>query len=234
MTSINIFILHYQDELKTYRCLEAFQRQAHIYAQNTRTFIIDNGSPQPFKLESRDGLHFRDVEVIRYEQNLFLIEAFNRAIRANKAAFYICAANDVVPYAGLINGLISTLIQKDVGVASAGTNDLGAGWLYVGDKPDPTGKVIDVPHVDNSLWAFSHRLVKEIGLPDCEGHTHQQCWASNQDYCYRARMAGFRVCACKHVFYWHEHMGGMNLEAWQAGRDWLRYKWGEKAGEVGA
>jgi hypothetical protein len=91
-----------------------------------------------------------------------------------------------------------------------------------------------MPHVDNTVWGWRHDLIDAIGYPDCEGHTHRACWASNQDYCYRARRAGYRVLGVLGAYVRHAHHGGQDMVAYQAGRDWLAKKWGKVASEVWA
>jgi cephalosporin hydroxylase len=58
-------------------------------------------------------------------------------------------------------------------------------------------------HVDNCAWAFSQRLIDDIGLPD--GAFPGAGWGANLDYCYRAREAGWLVVAARGSFISHRH-----------------------------
>jgi GT2 family glycosyltransferase len=220
---INIFVLHYEKEGLTTACLNSLAPQAKMLSAGL--FVIDNGSPVPF----RGG----GAKIIRHGQNLFLIEAFNRAMQENPADVYMCVANDTLARPGMVERLADALRDRTVGIVAPGTNDMGAGVLYV---PLPGRHAsVETRHVDNTCWAFRRDLVKQIGWPDCTGHTHRACWSSNQDFCYRARQGGFRVMAVRGAYVNHAHNGGQDAAAAQAGRDWLIRKWGiEKAQEIWA
>lgn len=216
---MTIFVLHHAKDDVTNACLASLIDQGPI-------LVIDNGSPIPFVPAHGN------ITVMRNEQNLHLIDAFNRAMQAHPDDWYLAVTNDTKASPGMVDKLLAALHDPAIGIVSGGTNDRGAGALYAphpGDWPS-----IDMPHVDNTIWGWPHDLVEAIGWPDCAGHTHIGCWGSNQDYCYRARRAGYRVVGVRSAYYWHAHDGGQDVEAWQAGRDWLQQKWGDKAPEVWA
>lgn len=220
---IHIFVMHYEDTVKTMWCVQSLLPQAKLLG--AQIFVIDNGSSIP--------AFFAGAQTIRHPKNLFLIRAFNEVMQANPADMYLSMANDTVAATGMLTKLVGALRNREVGIVSPGTDDQGAGVLWVpqpGDWPS-----VETNHVDNTCWAWRHDLVKAIGWPDCDGHKHRACWASNQDYCYRARRAGYKVLAVRGAFYHHAHHGGQDAQAAKAGRDWLVWKWGEqKAKEISA
>jgi GT2 family glycosyltransferase len=220
----NIFVLHYQKDMVTAACLNSLIPQVKLLS-GAELFVIDNGSPRRFVQVG--------PKIIRFEYNLFLIEAFNRAMQTHPADVYICVANDTIAHPGTIEKMVMALRNPEVGIVAAGTNDSGAGCLFV---PGPgRWSSVEATHVDNTFWGFRRDLTKQIGWPDCAEHHHRACWASNQDYCYRARQAGFKVMAVRSAYVEHAHIGGQDAVAEQAGRDWLIHKWGEeKAREVWA
>ena len=223
MSRVNVFVLHYEDQAKTEECLT--DMLGGNGGADTHFFVIDNGSHKPFQ----GGKWLTEVRVVVYQQNLPLIEAFNRAMRDNPADVYVCMANDTHMWPGTLRRMVRELDDPAVGIVAPGTNDSGVGLLWVGNKPQPNEPTLSVPDVDNTCWAFTQRLVDAIGWPDCTGHTHRACWGSNRDYCFRARQAGFEVLAVRGAFIWHAHNGGQDMVADQAGREWLSRKYQGKA-----
>lgn len=218
---IRIFILHYQNELKTDRCVRAFADDARRWAE---IVVIDNGSTERYTAK-RD-----DVRVVRLPQNIPLIAAYNTGMQAHPSDIYICVANDTRPEPGMFGRLVANLVTDEIGVVAPGTNDRGVGLMYV---PTPGNwSNIEMTHVDNTCWAFRHDVIQSVGWPDCEGHKHWACWASNQDFCYRVRQAGYQVVCVRSAYLWHENEGGRDLAAWAAGREWLVWKYGPEKARV--
>lgn len=219
---VNVFVLHWEHDDVTNTCVASWMPECQRHG--ARLIVIDNGSRKPYHTNLA-------VEVVRHERNLFLIEAFNRVMQDNPAGVYVACTNDTKIGRGSLGILLEALGDRKIGVVAPGTNDQGAGVLTV-TEATPANTRQYTGHVDNTCWAWRHDVVEAVGWPDCVGHTHRACWASNQDFCYRVRMAGYRVLAVRDAFLWHAHDGGMDTEAWQAGRRWLELKWGEKAAEV--
>jgi len=190
-------ILHYgrseADERMTEQCIRS------LWWQGARIVVIDNGSPRIYKPNG--------VGRIRLERNQFLITAFNAGIEAVRREhdIYFCLNNDIVADAGMVGRLVEVLRDPAVGVVAPGSSDQGTGVLHV-PYASPQWTDREAKHVDNHAWGFRRDVVERIGLPDCEGHSHRACWASNRDYCYRARMAGYKVMAVRSAYV--THLGG--------------------------
>lgn len=217
--STHIFVLHYEKIDVTLKCLDALIADP-AFGIDFKVIVIDNGSGEatvPWE------------ETVGLVENFPLIRAFNLGMQAYPAENYVCLTNDTIPAVGMVGKLVDALNDPQVGIVAPGTNDMGSGILFVGDQPIPDFESVETSHVDNVCWAFRHDFVEQVGWPDCEGHTHRACWSSNQDYCYRARQAGYKVLAVRGAYLWHAHMGGSDSEAWRAGRDWLERKWGDEA-----
>jgi GT2 family glycosyltransferase len=213
-----IFLLHWAKDDVTNNCLKHLSGQGAV-------IVIDNHSPVPFVPDV-------PVAVMRLDDNYPIITAFNYAMRAYPSSEYFCITNDTEPAPGMIARLQEVLDDPAVGIVAPGTNDTGAGVLYVSEPGAGVDQVTN--HVDNTAWGFRHDLVAKIGYPDCEGHTLRSCWGCNQDYAYRARQAGYKVIAVRSTYIKHAHMGGQDVEAWAAGQDWLTRKWGQEASKVWA
>jgi GT2 family glycosyltransferase len=219
-----VFVLHYENTATTDKCIDSILRSTGLAAL-PNIVVIDNGSPTPY---------YDVVRVRRLDENLHLIPAFNTVMQEYPSDIYICANNDTLWAPWTLSALLDVLENyEDVGIVAPGTNDRGAGILTV-DRPDPALPAEITAHVDNCVWGWTQALVNAIGWPDSEGHTHRANWASNQDYCYRARTAGFDNIAVRGAYVEHAHDGGQDMAAWQAGHDWLALKYGAEADKVWA
>lgn len=223
---VGVCILHYQDDEKTDACVDAFCFPTMF--SDEFIVVIDNGSDVPYK----NDLPW--VRIVRLEKNIPVVEAWNAGMKAHPADIYFLANNDAIPSEDCIYKLANALEDPTVGIVAAGTSDTSVGAMYV-PEPNATLASIDMNHVDGHLWGWRHDLVEQIGYPDCEGHTHQMCWGSNRDYCFRARQAGYRVVCVRSAYVDHQHHETYDrAEADAAGRAWLQQKWGELAAQVEA
>jgi GT2 family glycosyltransferase len=222
--TVHIFVLHYEKDEVTNACLEALLGDALVPSEDTKLFVIDNGSPVPYDTE------FLSFSVIRFDENLPLIDAYNRAMQENPADAYICMANDTNPAVGMVGKLVAVLDDPHVGIVAPGTNDMGAGILWVSQPGDWSS--IPTTHVDNTCWGFRQDLVDKIGWPDAEGHPHRANWYANRLYCWKARMAGYLVLAVRSAYIGHAHHGGQDAVADEAGLDWISLRLGGRVHEA--
>jgi len=213
---VGIYILHYQDDETTDRCVAAFQAQG---IEGLRIVVIDNGSDVRFIPTDES------VIVHRLDVNTPVVAAWNAGMQAYPARVYFVANNDAFPAEQCIQKLIAALDDPQIGIVAPGTSDTTVGAMFVSYANAPVPS-IDLPDVDGHLWGWTQALVDAIGWPDCEGHTHQMCWGSNRDYCLMARRAGYRVVCVRSAYVYHEHEVTYDRnEADAAGRAWLQAKW---------
>lgn len=220
---LHVFVLHYEKDAVTHACVSSLWEQV-TQLEGAALFVIDNGSPTPYVPSGEP--------VIRLRKNAFLIDAFNKAIERKPADAYLCVTNDTLAGEGMVRRLYDALQNPAAGVVAPGTNDMGAGVLCVGDAPRPELETLSVRDVDNTCWGFRQDVIEQVGTPDCTGHTHRACWASNADFCYRVRRMGYEVQAVRGAYIRHAHHGGQDEEARAAGWAWLRSKWGAEAKHI--
>lgn len=218
--TVGIYILHYQDDETTDQCVTAFD-QARVEGQ--QIVVIDNGSDHHY-------ISIEGVIVHRLDLNLPVVDAWNAGMQAYPADVYLVANNDAMPVFDCVEKLVAALEDESIGIVAAGTSDESVGMMHVPFPGNSYMPNIDMKHVDGHLWGWRHDLVSQIGYPDCEGHTHQMCWGSNRDYCFRARQAGYRVVCVRSAFVDHQrHETYDRAEADAAGHAWIQQKWGELA-----
>lgn len=212
-----IYVLHYHDDTVTNRCLASLKGQGPIV-------VIDDGSPTPFVPERKD------VTLMRLEENLPLIPAFNVGMAAHPDDWYLCLNNDTLAEPGMVRQLLSAFDDPDVGIVAPGTSDKDAGALYV-PKPGAWPNV-QMRDVDNHAWCFTQDVIDEIGYPDADGHPHWANWYANRLYCWKARQVGYKVLGIRSAYITHIHAGGYNAEADQAGLVWITKRLGDRVREV--
>lgn len=213
---VGIYILHYQDDETTDRCVLSFQEQG---IEGQQIVVIDNGSERPYMFLDES------IFIVRMEENSPVVTAWNAGMVAFPAETYFLANNDAFPAEHCLEKLIAALDDPSIGIVAPGTSDMTVGAMFVAFANADTPS-IDLPDVDGHLWGWKHTLIERIGYPDCEGHTHVMCWGSNRDFCYRARQAGLRVVCVRSAYVHHEHeISYDRSEADAAGRAWLQGKW---------
>jgi GT2 family glycosyltransferase len=194
--------------------------------------MIDNAStPQTFQwLEKQD---FIDV-LIRNKENLGFIKAANQGMRIARGKHIVLVNNDVIFTPNWLSKLLKPL-KKNVGITTPlrfdGVTDQTVGKLIQQgfDMPQPknfaqkqvskinvalaynklcenkfNGKV----HFTDKYVAFyciliNRDLIDKIGLLD---ERFGMGFAEDNDYCYRAFKAGFRIGVCLDTFVYHYGM----------------------------
>lgn len=220
---LNIYVLHYQDDALTGRCVESLLRDDWVF-YNCNIYVVDNGSPEPI------DWYFSGVEIIRHERNLHLIPALNEAMKRTRGYAYWCLNNDVRPAVGCAKVIYEAFNDGDMGIVAPGSSDMSTGILYAAG-PEP-GVILPAPHVDNHAWAFCDDVVQAIGWPDAEGHPHRANWYANRMYCWKARKAGYRVACVRGGWVEHDHKGGFDAVADYEGYKWIQARLGEQVEEA--
>lgn len=220
--NVTLLILHYADSEITNICVRSIYPQAT--AIGARLVVVDNGSPTPYVPD-----HSK-LDVMRLEQNLFMIPAFALAMRAYPADVYGLLNNDLVCYPGMLNTVLGCFDDPNVGLVAPGSSDTHTGVLFM---PVPcSAPNVEVDQVDNHCIFLSQALIDELGYPEVTGHTHRACWAWNRYICWTARQAGFKVIAARRAYVEHRHVSGYSEAADDAGRKWLQERLGEHFAEA--
>ena len=173
--------------------------------------IIDNGSDPPFKPPFSG---FKEVVVIRNEENKGFPVAINQGMRAAKGDIIILLNNDVFVTSNWTEKLIAALDVFDiVGPVTNYCAGLQKVQIDSYENMDELGRAVDLlsEHYGDSIqevnfvigfcMAFRKSLFDEIGQFD---ESIWPCCGEEVDFCFRAREAGRRVGIVNACYVHHE------------------------------
>ena len=206
-----VLVKHYKFKDLTDNCLKSLLLS---YLDNTDILVIDSTEDEDYS--------YSNVDVEKISNEIGLIESFNRFVK-DGYDLYVYASNDVIFHPSWLDGLkYAVFCDKQIGVLAPMYDQLGGGvlemqvpkelipgstaWIdWVSEALDNNLDYIETKHVDNVVFAFTGELKNDIGLMD--GNFPGAGWGANLDYCYRARMAGYKVVAASKSFIHHAHRG---------------------------
>jgi GT2 family glycosyltransferase/Flp pilus assembly protein TadD len=214
----SILVLAWNQEKYNRICVESIRR-------NTRAryelILIDNGST--------DGTlkYFRTVsgaKVLVNKENLGFAAGFNRGLDEASGDFVVLLNNDTVVTEGWLEALLAGFaVDSSLGVLGPTSNCI-SGPQLVADVPykDEAGlqefarrrqalfadRIDVVPRITGFCMALTRDLIDRIGLLDTRFGVGN---FEDDDYCLRARLAGFKVGICPASFV--HHYGSVSFRA---------------------
>ncbi len=197
-------------------CLDAVLAQDYA---NFGAMVVDNGSTDGSPELVADK--YPEVKLLRNDRNLGFAAGNNAALEAVAGLpqetgidFVVLLNQDTVVHPGWLASLATTFSDANIGIAGCkllypdGTVQHAGGYLYgprgetghiarhagdenaLGQGTDPSGKVTDVEFVTGAALAISRGALAKIGSLDKEFYP---AYYEDVDWCFRARMAGYRV-----------------------------------------
>lgn len=209
---VDIIIPAWNEPEMTNLCLQAVA--AHTGPRH-RVILVDNGSEEKARdstLTELARLKF-DFFQIRFKENLGFAKAVNEGLRHSKAEFVVLLNNDVEVTAAWLDKLLAVANRwRRIGVAGVLT-DSGKIQNYQrfhGAIADPfrTINMMKIGPVDVSgCVPFSCALLRwemidKIGDLD---EDFSPCLGEDDDYCDRARLAGWRTVLLLNTLVHHRH-----------------------------
>ena len=182
------------------RCLESLRRCA---VSGSRLIFIDNASPALKKIELELARHQNVFRIIN-STNLGFVKAVNQGIRASSEPYIVILNNDTEVVPGWLDKLRSGFVGN-VGLVGPRSQPNGT---ISGLLPYRTSAILP----KRSMLVFfcvmiSRQVIERIGVLDEDFGIGL---GDDDDYCWRAQMAGFDLCYMGDLTIMHHHKTTFN------------------------
>ena len=181
----------FNNEILTRDCINATIENAGIEHD---IIVVDDGSKEPF--------HDDRVMTIRSEHNEGFTAAVNRGLLSCSCDYVLVLNNDTQPYPNFLKLLVDAMEKdKDIAVACSArvyrkkpefifnqALDLIKGWHRTTSE-DLKEEIVYCTWVSMCSMLIRNEALRYIGLLDRRMKNH----CSDNDFCLRARMAGYKV-----------------------------------------
>lgn len=214
-------------------CLESIRRHT---PESVRLIVVDNGSTDGTgdylrELPSRLG---KPLTVITNSANLGYVRAVNQGLQVSRAPYVCLLNNDTVVTEGWLSGLLAAAGSRpEVGLLNPLGNVGGpwseARWRRVREQlARGAGKIEELEHCSGFCLFIKREVLERVGLFD---ETFGMGNFEDNDYCERARQAGFLSAKAHDVWVHHiqnrsfDRIPGWGEKISEPNRERLREKW---------
>lgn len=217
MDKIDIIIPTWNNSHLTIRCLTAVST---FTACPYRIIWVDNGSEQSEYKQVHNWLRKFGIEfkAIIFDKNLGPTKAFNAGMRESESSYFVLMNNDTFVTDRWLNKLIEILeVNPDIGLICPVTDNIscvarstrlatilnlsvkGPPAMYFNSRPSEFFAVGS--NVSFFCVAIRREIIDKVGLL-CE---ELGFFGSDDDYCDRIRVAGFKTVIATNCFVYHVH-----------------------------
>jgi len=212
----DIILLTHNKSDMSLECLDALKKNTY---HPFRLIWIDNGSDLAHYDRVRKKVKEFNHVIHKFEDNRFYARAINQGIILSNAKYIVTLSNDVLVSDGWLKKLL-TIMEKDpkIGILSPLTNKIGSPicqvdyaikkWRLpingnylksINELPERFG--ITTSSISMFCAVLRSEVMDKIGLLD----ERFFILGNDDDYCDRARLAGFKTGICLNCFVLHEH-----------------------------
>lgn len=182
--------------------------------------VVDNGSDDG----TLDYLRKETIDFISLPRNTGFPAACNTGLRLSRGERLLLLNNDVLVTQGWLGKLLACLDHApDVGIAGPLSNfvsgaqqtDMPGSFIETAERLERENERVyeSVNRVVGFCFLFKRDLMNRIGLLDerfTPGHFE------DDDYCYRARLAGYRIMIARDTFIFHHGSASFSRESGEA------------------
>ena len=181
----------------TIRCLESI----HETFDDCRVILVDNGSDLEDLAEANETLQMRPSKLICNGENLGFAKGMNEGIAASDAPYVCVLNNDTVISPGAFQRMLYYMdSDPQMGLIGPRTNRCETEQRSEG--PGEPGV-----RYTNGLVAFFCTILRRELLDDIGplSEDYGLGYGEDDDYCIRAKRAGWRLGIANDAWVWHDH-----------------------------
>lgn len=240
---VSIVVLTHNQLQFTQACLQGIEKNTAY--PNYEVLIVDNGSSDGTVAFLREYVSERmNYRLICNPENRGFAAGNNIGIRRASGDYVVLLNNDTYPAPGWLGNLVYPLIRNPrIGLAGPVTNNIGnearieIAYRNMSEMAEQAalytqahrGKRLLLHNIAFFCAAIARRVITKIGLLD-EGFT--MGFFEDDDYCRRARAAGFQIVVAEDSFVHHHLSASFNLlgeqkeKIFQGNKRLYEEKWG--------
>ncbi|PIQ89377.1 MAG: hypothetical protein COV72_03280 [Candidatus Omnitrophica bacterium CG11_big_fil_rev_8_21_14_0_20_42_13] len=193
--------------------LEATKDCISSILKNTETpyrlIIIDNAS-QPEARDYLAGLRekFKDLTIVRNEENLGYVKAVNQGIKLSSSEFVCLLNNDTIVCRGWLGEMLNIAVNNfQLGIINPSSNTLAQALpkkytleAYAESLNIFKGQWAELGQCSGFCMLIRREVINKIGLFD---ETYEVGYFEESDYCRRAQRAGYQFARAKAAYVYH-------------------------------
>lgn len=203
MSLTSIVVVNWNTRDLVARCVEAVRRHTQ---EPYEIILVDNGSEDGSR-ELIAALEGPGTRAVLLPANLGFAAGANRGIAAARGDAVCLLNTDATVTRGWLGSLRRALSRPDAGLAGPGTDHAKGAQRrkpWFGRWPPPFRRTRDVDYLSFFCVVVSREALDAVGLLD---ERFGLGTFEDDDYCRRARAAGFRLVLDGGSWVWHEAHG---------------------------
>lgn len=187
---VDILILQYNNADYTVKCLESIKK----YTKNYRVIILDNGSEISEYEKIKPTLDTMPHILMRTDDNIGFIKGQNMCIARSTAPYVVIQNNDTEVEEGWLDKMLEVFIEyPDAGLVGP-TTVIAESWQNREHIEQQWGEIPRVRQIGSMLAFFctviKREVIQKVGYLSEE---YGMGYGDDDDYCERAKLAGFNL-----------------------------------------
>lgn len=215
----DILIAVFNNEEYTDKCIESIKK----YTKDYRIILIDNASDKPYP-----------GATIRNEENLGFVKAINQAIATSTAPYICILNNDTLVEEGWLDKMLEVFEQNPKCGLVGPTTIIADSWQNKENVLKSWNQLPKIARVNGMLAFFctviKREVIQKVGYLSEE---YGMGFGDDDDYCERAKQAGFELYLRGDVVVPHYHRSTFKkyIKGWEDNKEenlaYFKEKWGK-------
>ncbi|WP_197995474.1 glycosyltransferase [Gimesia algae] len=219
--AVSVIVLTYNNLELTHKCLESLMELTHY--PDWELIVVDNASSDGTQTYLQDfSEKYENVKVILNEENVGFAAGNNVGIEKSRGEYVVLLNNDTYVTKGWLWGMVRYFLQDNrLGLLGPVTNNIGneakidisyEGMEEMSIKArkytsEHTRDLFNMNTVAFFCAMISRQVINEVGVLD---EVFGCGFFEDDDYCIRARNAGYKIAITEDVFIHHHLSASFN------------------------